>query len=80
MILIYVSKLLKKLGLSFINFLRTRRTDLMVKVQTKYVCEIENIGRPYKREGRSAEREREEEWGRPQKQTLAALSTKESRK
>lgn len=49
----------------------------MVKVQTKYVCEIENIGWPYKREGRSAERE--EEWGRPQKQTLAALSTKEAK-
>lgn len=30
----------------------------MVKVQTKYVREIENIGLPYKREGRSAERER----------------------
>lgn len=35
-------------------------------------------GRTREREDR--QRDREEEWGRPQKQTLAALSTKESRK
>lgn len=45
----------------------------MVKVQTKYVREIENIGLPYKREGRSAERERGRVGTTPKTDTSSAI-------